>query len=563
MIRGRGAVVKEILIVAITRMGDMLQASPTLAGLKRKYPEAKTTVLIEQQFASICEGIPGIDEVFPVDLSLVVQGLNREGEGIVDAYRYFEGVLATLRERRFDMCLNLASSAYTALLIRLLEIPDNRGWVSDDEGYRLIENPWSMLFAAFVYHSNRDFNSINLVDIMRCSAGVSEHPRHLIFNIPERAKEFPGRWYQSKGIDRASGPVIGIQAGASQEKRQWSPAKFGYLARLLIEELGATVVLTGAKSELPITEAILRHYSHPRLHSSVGETDLGQLAALLASMDLLVTGDTGPMHMAVAVGTPVVSLFLASALCFETGPYGTGHLVIQPQIQCNPCNPNFLCARPDCHDQISPNLVAQLCALRLQTSAEQVCDLKVDADPAEVVIYGTTFDDEGFIDFRPLNGLAERKGLPPEYYQRTRDSYRRVWKSEFGQELSIPHREADWQISNPKDRIESALSAIVELCDIGQQRLTELEKCIADRSVPARILGEKNAEVVQTDKLLEDLGHAEGALGALVRMFVMEKENLRGDDPFALVAATKALYQGLKRRSLLFFETYKGANNEL
>lgn len=555
--------VKEILIVAITRMGDMLQASATLAGLKQKYPDAKTTVLIEQQFASICEGIPGIDEVFPVDLSLVVQGLNREGEGIVDAYRYFEEVLSTLRERKFDMCLNLASSAYTALLIRLLEIPDNRGWVSDDEGYRLIENPWSMLFAAFVYHSNRDFNSINLVDIMRCSAGVSEHPRNLIFNIPERSKSFPEQWYQAKGIDRKTGPVIGIQAGASQGKRQWSPAKFGYLARLLIEELGATVVLTGAKSELPITEAILKHYSHPRLHTSVGETDLGQLAALLNSMDLLVTGDTGPMHMAVAVGTPVVALFLASALCFETGPYGTGHLVIQPQIHCNPCNPNFPCARPDCHDQISPNLVAQLVKLRLGTSAEKVSELKVDANPAEVVIYGTHFDEEGFLDFKPLNGLAERKGLPANYYQRTRDSYRSVWKSEFGEELLIPHRRPVAQISAPADKIESSLKTIVELCQLGEHKLAELERCIADKTVPARVLGEKNAEVIQTDRMLEDLGHAEGALGALVRMFVMEKENLRGDDPFELVAATKALYQGLRRRSLLFFEAYKGANNEL
>lgn len=551
--------IEKILVVAITRMGDMLQASPSLAGLRAQYPDAMITVLIEKQFAAICEGIPGVDETFAIDLSLVIQALRREGDGIIDAYKYFDEVLKDLRARSFDMCINMSSSGYTAILLRLLEIPDNRGWMSDDEGFRLIENPWAMLFAAFVYHSNRDFNSINLVDILRCSAGVSKHPHTLVYNVSDRDKVFPDQFFEMKGI-KPEGPVIAIQAGASQEKRQWAPARFGYLARLLIERLGATVVLTGSNSESRISNAILEAYSHPNLISAVGQTDLGQLAALLERTDILITGDTGTMHLAVAVGTPVVSLFLASALCFETGPYSAGNLIIQPQIHCNPCNPNLPCSRPDCHDQVSPELVFRLVELRHSISLEEVAELRIGpeiADPIEVAIYGTVFDEDGFLDFKQLNGIAARKGYPGQYYQAARDSYRRMWKSEFGQEMGISEVESRFTPDEPRNEVEESLSQIIKLCDFGRSQVSLLERYIKDVKAPAHLLGETNAKIGRTDENLEKIGLSQGAVGALVRMFIMERENLRGEDPLVLATATRQLYDSLARRSLLFWEKYR------
>jgi len=496
-----------------------------------------------------------------------VQATTRENDGIVDAYRYFEEVLTKLRAADYDMCINMASSAYTAMLLRLLNVTDNRGWVSDDEGFRLISNPWAMLFAAFVYHSNRDFNSINLVDILRCSAGVGEHPRTLVYNVPADSKDFAERFFAAKNIDLANapGPIIAVQAGASQEKRQWSPARFGFLARTLIENLGATVVLTGSKSESRISDAIVAHYSHPRLVSAVGETGLGDLAALVKRADLLVTGDTGTMHLAVAVGTPVVALFLASALCFETGPYGEGNLVLQPQIHCNPCNPNLPCSRPDCHDQIPPDLVAKLVEIRLNTPADQLPSLTISreiADPAQIAVYVTTFDTEGFLDFKPLNGGANRKGFGSNYYQAIRESYRTVWKSEFGAELGLARRGTPTVPAVPKGEIERALEQIVNLCGEGQKHLEILERYILDPQVPAKLLGEANIEVTRTDRALENIGLSQGPVGALVRMFIMERENLRGEDPVLLARATKGLYDDLARRSRLFWEQYRLSSAE-
>ena len=552
---------KNILVVAITRMGDMLQASPTLVGLKNQYPDAKITVLIERNFVSICGGIPGIDVVYPVDLSLVVQGISRGGEGIIDAYRYFEEILTELRSRQFDMCINMASSAYTAVLLKLLGIQDNRGWTSDDEGYRLIENPWAMLFAAFVYHSNRDYNSINLVDILRASAGVREHPQSLRFNVPEHDKNFSEEFLAKKGIQRRNGPIIAVQAGASQEKRQWLPSKFGYLVKLLIEECDATVILTGSDSERHISDAIMKHYSHPQLVSAVGETNLAQLSVLLKHTDILVTGDTGTMHLAVSVGTPVVALFLASALAFETGPYSEGNIILQPQIHCNPCNPNLPCSRPDCHDQITPQMVSWLTKKRLEVEAEQVRSLQIPkevADPQEVAVFCSTFDEDGFIDLKPINGKSGRKGFSFEYYQAAREAYRRLWKSEFGKELGQRELTAPADVNwLPRGEIERALAEIINACKGAEEKVSRLETYIRDPRATAQQLGEANMEIMRTDRRLEDIGLSHGAVGALVRMFVMERENLRGDDPLQLTEGTRKLYRNLFRRSALFWEKYR------
>jgi len=529
--------------------------------LKEQYPDATVTVLIEKNFASICDGLPGIDVVYPIDLSLVVQALAREGEGIIDAYKYFDEVLQDLKSKKFDRCINMASSAYTAVLLKLLDVQDNRGWNSDDEGFRLIENPWAMLFAAFVYHSNRDFNSINLVDILRASSGVAKHPRSLKFNVAPEARQSVVRFLASKSVEIGKGPLITIQAGASQEKRQWLPSKFGYLAKLLIEECGATVVLTGSKSEQNISNAIMQHYSHEKLVSAVGETNLNELAALLDVSDILVTGDTGTMHLAVAVGTPVVALFLASALAFETGPYSEGNFILQPQIHCNPCNPNLPCSRPDCHDQITPELVSFLTKKRMEMTAEQASKFEIStevADPKEVAIYCSVFDEDGFIDLKPLNGTSGRKGFSHEFYQTARDSYRRLWKSEFGQELGVKELiKPDNKSWAAKGEIETRLSEIIGICSSAEEKVGRLEAHIRDPRATARDLGEANLEIIRTDRALEDIGLSYGSIGALVRMFVMERENIRGDDPIQLTASTKQLYRNLSRRSVLFWERYR------
>ena len=425
---------RNILILAVTRMGDLLQASPTIHGMKKDFNGARVTVLVDKGFASICRGIPGIDEIYEIDVGMIVRSLQREATGIIDAYDYLSDIVEDLKSKEFDYCMNMSSSGYTALLMKMLNIEDSRGWIADDEGHRIISSPWSMLFAAYIYHANRHYNSINLVDTVRCVAGVQNHSKGLVYNIPEDVVPFADKFLEEKGYDGDS-PVICLQAGASQGKRQWAPSKFATLLRILVEDKGATVVLTGSKEEKNISDAILGLYSHEKIISAVGETSLSELSSILNRADLLITGDTGPMHLSVAVKTPVVALFLASALCYETGPYSEGNIVLQPQISCSPCNPNFKCPRTDCHSQITPELVAELSILRAQTPMGEIPSIEhcLNLAPADqVAVYYSHFDDEGFLDFKVLNGNSAKNGYHKGFFPAAQRAYRTLWKEEFG-----------------------------------------------------------------------------------------------------------------------------------
>lgn len=548
-----GTETKNICLVAITRMGDMLQASPTITALKQDYPKSRITVVIEKQFAAICDGIPGIDEVFVIDLGMVYRCLMRDYHDIVEAYGYIDRIIKDLRAHNFDFCVNMSSSGYTALLLKMLDIKDSRGWVSDEEGNRLISNPWAMLFAAYVFHANRDYNSINIVDSFRCSSGVKSFPKKLMYNPTAADREYIRKFLAENNL-ASGGPVICVQVGASQAKRQWSPMYFAALTKYLVEELNARVVYTGSKSEQAIINMVINNYNSPWAISAAGRTNLGQLGALLEEAKVLVTGDTGTMHMAVSVGTPVVALFVASAYCYETGPFSEGNIILEPRISCYPCNPNFICARPDCHQQIPPELVRDMVKLRLLHNGDALLNMVVDssvADPREVAIKVSYLDEDGFLDFKSINGMAEKEGVEEELFEAARKAYRALWKDDFG----AISPEIIWgriTLRGDGTDLVPGLKELIQVAKDGQVIVAKLVNLINDPKGDPLELAKISQSLEAIDRDIEKIGLVFSMLGALSRMFVMEKQNLRGSDPLRLAEDTKQMYSQLQIRAEKF-----------
>jgi ADP-heptose:LPS heptosyltransferase len=536
---------KKILLVNITRLGDMLQATPTIAGMKAENPDCHITVLVEKQFAEVCSVIPHIDEVVGIDLGFTCRSIAREQDGIIDAFEYVTEIVEDLRKQNFDYCLNMSSSAYTALLLNLIGITRNGGWTSDEEGYRVIESEWARLFATSVFHQNRHFNSLNLVDIFRCSADVEEHPRKLLINVEPKARDYCEALIRDAGFTN-TGPLIALQAGASQGKRQWDPQKFVQLAKILVDEHNARVMLTGSVKESHILDPIVAGCASPNVVSFAGKTSVPQLAALVERAEILVTGDTGTMHMAVAVDTPVVAMFLASAFGFETGPYSEGNLVLQPVIGCGPCNPNKSCARPDCHENITPELMAHLTIQRLAGDVTSVSGEL--ADPRSVIVYRSCFDERGFCDLTPINQPSS------DLFTRYRSAYRKLWLDELGgYEASVePKGSSALKIVEPHVQ---GIEKIVACAEKGQGLINELVRLVRDVSSPAMQLGVINKALSELDRDIEELGFHYGSLGPLSRMFVFAKENLQGSDALDLASQMNRVYQDLERRCRKF-ETY-------
>jgi len=539
----------KVLLVNITRLGDMLQATPTIAGIKRENPDCHTTVLVEKQFADICHILPNIDEVVSIDLSFTCRSLAAEQIGVIDAYQYVSEFVDKLRGEKFDYCLNMSSSAYTALLLRLLQVPRTGGWTADEEGYRVIESEWARLFATSVHYQNRQYNSLNLVDMFRCSADVEDHPEKLLVNIEPHAQRYAEEMIRNAGFTN-TGPLIAVQAGASQAKRQWSPALFVEMVKILDKEYNARIILTGAPKEISIVQPILDGCQSQNVFSAVGKTSIPQLAALLKQCKVLVTGDTGPMHISVAAGTPVVAMFLASAYGFETGPYSAGNIVLQPVIGCGPCNPNKPCSRPDCHETISPRLMADLAIARC--TGEVMHLSREQADPRHVMVYRTVFDEHGFCDMRPINAPGG------DVYTRYRDAYRKLWLNELGgfEVERTSKRATKSSMLGVIDPGVEGLQEIASCAQKGQQLMGRLRQLVLDVRAPGAALQRINGEIADLDRTIEELGFHYGPIGSLAKMFMFAKENLTGSDPLSLASQMDSIYGDLGRRCQKFSDFY-------
>lgn len=129
-----------------------------------------------------------------------------------------------------------------------------------------------------------------------------------------------------------------LQLGAKNDLRRWPVENFAALAQGLLQE-GVAVALVGSPNETALGERLKEHLGQAAeaLHDWMGRTSLPQLAALLAQSDLVVSADTGTLHLATAVAPKVLGLYMGPAQAHETGPYGPGHLVLQARGDCGPC----------------------------------------------------------------------------------------------------------------------------------------------------------------------------------------------------------------------------------
>ncbi len=527
----------NILLVNITRLGDMLQATPTIIGLKEENPNAKITVLVEKQFESVCHSIPEIDEVVAVDLATCVRSLAREGEGIIDAYEQIDELVKKLKAQNFDYCLNMSSSAYTALLLSLVGVKNKGGWASDAEGFRIIESDWAKLFATSVFHQNRRFSSFNLVDIFRCAGDVDQHPHRLKVKVSDEARRYCKEFIDNSKFTN-TGPLLIVQAGASQHKRQWAPINFIKCLNVLVKENNIRVVLSGSRKELPIIEAIKSGCNSENIVIAAGKTNIPQLAALLEMGDLLLTGDTGPMHMSIAVGTPVVSMFLASAFGFETGPYSEGNIILQPNIGCYPCNPNKKCSKPECHFCIDPEELAQLVLERLKGDFKTLPEGIIKK--SNMTIYRSFFDDCGFCDLQVLNDKEDK------FLRTMRLAYRKMWLDDLGaynfEKISDDKNEKDIPWKKNIDELKICAEDGVDLID-------QLENLVKNQNSSAKDLGKVKDELTEIDRKIEQLGYDTPAIAPISRMFIFSKENISGTEVLVLASQTREIYKDLERRA--------------
>ncbi|HUI07859.1 MAG TPA: glycosyltransferase family 9 protein [Verrucomicrobiae bacterium] len=280
---------RSILIIKPSSVGDVVQALPTVNLIRRKYPDAHIAWLINDALASLLKNCPIIDER--------IEFRRRE-------YFKFPVLLARLRRERFDVVVDLQGLLRSGLMTWATRAPRRIGLSDAREGARL--------FYTETVAVNREHAVDRYLRAARhlgCDAGPIEFP----LGLPPRA-----------GADG----LIAVNPSARWKTKLWGDDKFTELVRRLPSK---RVVLTGSVADRPRCELIARG-----CRNLAGGTTLLDLAELYARCAVVVTNDSGPMHIAAAVGTPVVAIFGPTDAAL-TGPYGKQHVVLRAGIPCSPC----------------------------------------------------------------------------------------------------------------------------------------------------------------------------------------------------------------------------------
>jgi len=380
----------NIVVQNLTRFGDLLQSQPTLAELAGEGHGVSVVCL--ENFAGAAGLLPEATNIFPLPGARFLAGLAGDWRSALLAATEFADAVAV--QAAPEAVVNLTAALSSRLLARRLCGDAVRGFSLDSFGFRHESTPW----AAFLEASSarRGLSPFNVVDLFRKSAGVGRGRGRFALRRP--APEDADKARTLLGGLGETPLVLGFQLGASAEARQWPVEYFAQAANRLWQEIGAAAVLVGTGSEKPLAARFAQLCQGPCL-DLVGATNLPLLAAVTALMRLLVTNDTGTLHLAAGLGVPSVAIFLATAQPFDTGPYLEGCLCLEPDMPCHPCPFGAPCPHEyACRAAILPQAVAD--------AAITFCRAGhfVPGSFPGARAWLSSFDDAGFMDLVSLSG---------------------------------------------------------------------------------------------------------------------------------------------------------------
>jgi predicted lipopolysaccharide heptosyltransferase III len=309
---------RNVLAIKLRYLGDVLLATPTLHALKAAFPAARLSVLVNRGTEDILRGNPHVDEIIPLDRGSLYQ----QGRFVWE-----------IRRRRFDTVVDLTDGDRAALLTRSSGAAVRIGFNA--------ERRWTGRCYTTVVSGEAGAHRIerDLAALAPLGVAAREHvPR--LWLMPEDDGNVE-RLVHEVGLP-TNAPWVVIQPGARYWFKAWPVERFAELADRLHDRFGCHVLVGGSPQEASLTQSVVR-LAKTRLVSIAGRSDVRTLAALLKRSALFVGNDTGAMHIAAAVGTPVVGLFGPSNPS-EWGPRGAGVAeVIYKGLDCR------ICFHPTCH----------------------------------------------------------------------------------------------------------------------------------------------------------------------------------------------------------------------
>lgn len=319
-------------------------STPVLTAIKKNDADAYTAMLVRSYTEDVVSGHP--------DLDLVI--LDSDEPGLQALWRQ----VARLRSYQFDVVLVLHPTFRLALLTRMAGIPNRVG-----TAYRA----YSFLFNHKIpqHRKNSGKHELDLNLEMAAAIGAMLEQVEFKFHIPQQAGERVAAFLRKNGIDE-KGSFVVLHPGSGGSALDWPAEQFGRLARSILDEIHVPVIVTGTRAESDLLDRLETEAKGGVIRAE-SISNIKELAALLKKASLFVGNSTGPLHIAVAVGTEVIGLYCPIMPCRPErwGPYHRLDSVIIPPVEaCDKCRPDR-CKYENCMELISVDQVMALAIKKL------------------------------------------------------------------------------------------------------------------------------------------------------------------------------------------------------
>ncbi|MDR0465857.1 MAG: glycosyltransferase family 9 protein [Deltaproteobacteria bacterium] len=386
----------NVFVINLTRFGDILQTQAAVNGLTAQ--GHRVGMLCLDNFAPAVALLENVEYAATLPGGRLLARLEADWRrGAADLQELFT---QWRREFPADLVLNLTASLSARVLARAFagaSLPI-RGFGLDELGFGVDGNVWTSFLQGSTLR--RLCCPYNLTDVFREVCGVGGVPAVNRLRRPEESLIASMREKLASTAPEDCSGFVAFQLGASEERRQWPAEFFADLAGRLWDEQRLCPVLVGASSEKHLAQSYARAARSPFV-DCIAQTTLPELGALLINTRLLVTNDTGTMHLAAGLEVPVLAIFLATAQPWDTGPYLAGSCCLEPRLPCHPCAFGKACPNDErCKTRISPDTVAELTLTRLNAGEwkpDELCK-------SEARIWQSRRDADGCMGLRCLSG---------------------------------------------------------------------------------------------------------------------------------------------------------------
>lgn len=342
---------QNVLLVRLDNLGDVLLTTPAFHAVRTALPHAKLTLLASSIGAQCAALNPDLDDaiVYAAPWMDPWRKLPQDSERE-------QRLIALLKERKFDAAIIFTSfresSLPAAYMCYLADIPLRLAASVDGSG--------SLLTTRHKYPDDIIHEVEHNLDLVRV-IGMDTDERDLVLQVPKSAHRAVNERLTALGIMRdANYPLVVVHPGCTMPARTYPWGMYVEVIDLLVEQLGASVVVTGMNDERELVERILAHVKEQHrdsVYPMAGVLPFPEFCALIQSADLTITNNTGPMHISAAVKTPVIALFALTNPPQQWGPWHVPHRQMYHDVPCRICYTRICPYQHECLRLVSPQMV--------------------------------------------------------------------------------------------------------------------------------------------------------------------------------------------------------------